>query len=187
MRERGIASRQRSLARSLALPSFSRAFPFSIPYSKMADAPPRGLVNVRANGEAARRAKKDKRNNIVSLMAEQFERVRVPSLSLFPRFFFILPPAFSSSSLSSFFLLLLDPLSLSLSSLSPPSCSPFGFSFTSEELLVPLRSYSSSRRHLRCCPPPHTSHYPAICVRACPFALRHTVAIPQESYQKGNT
>lgn len=151
----------------------------------MADAPPRGLVNVRASGEAARRAKKDKRNNIVSLMAEQFERVRVPSLSLSYRFFFILPPAFSSTSFSSSF--------SSLSLLSAALCLLFLYHlarrFTSEELLAPLCFYSSSWRRRRYLLLVRRVAPPCICVRACPFCVtaRRLAAIPQESYQKGNT
>lgn len=74
-------------------------FPFSIPYSKMADAYTPSACE-RAREWRPWIAKKDKRNNIVSLMAGQFERVRVPSLFLHLSPSFILPPI--SSFFSSF-------------------------------------------------------------------------------------
>lgn len=98
----------RLLSRSLFLFLFlSCPFPFSIPYSKMADAYTPSACE-RAREWRPWIAKKDKRNNIVSLMAGQFERVRVPSLFLHLSPSFILPPissffSFGSVILSLFF------------------------------------------------------------------------------------
>jgi len=88
---------------------------------------PRWPLTAWTRTSGGQRAKKDKRNNIVSLMAGQFQRVRVPSLSLLP---FLLHPArlFSfppARSLARSRPLPLFPFPLSL------SLSPFPFSLLS--------------------------------------------------------